>query len=179
MPAEYERKAWGNLYRNHADDVRAGAASVLDCRAEQEGVVHEVFLRALEAGEPPEKPSANAYFYQAGRNTALNRVRGHERQVGDPESAMAVRPTPDSQKPDTLLLKKCRREAVRKAIAELPRRRREVAELSWIEERTRAEIAQALGISVGRVDQHRARAREDIRRHLMGGVYDPDGSGGV
>jgi len=52
------------------------------------------------------------------------------------------------------------------ALAELPRRQREVIILRYLEGLSEAEIAQAMGVSAGTVKKNGFRARETLRRRL-------------
>jgi RNA polymerase sigma factor (sigma-70 family) len=73
-----------------------------------------------------------------------------------------------------------RRETVMEALAELPRRQREVIALRYYVDLSEAEIAETLGISRGAVKSHASRGaaalRESLRHHLGDHLEPPGGS---
>lgn len=68
--------------------------------------------------------------------------------------------------PDAPVELRLRREAVRAALLELPRRQREVVALRYYADLSEAEIADLLGISRGSVKSHASRAAATLRDRL-------------
>ncbi len=166
MPSDSQANDCSAIYRANLSHGRAGAASVLRCPMQQDGIVSEVFCRILQSDDFDSDAHGKRYFYRAGRNAALNRLRAQEREVDDPDTVLGARSTPMLTQPDAILLRKEMQLAVRRAVAALPPRRREVAELCLLEEWTCREAAGHLGVSVKRVEKQRARAINDLRAAL-------------
>lgn len=95
---------------------------------------------------------------------AVNLALSHLRQRRPPVSLTTD--VPDSPAPDTVEQRE-KREQVRNALLSLPPRFQEVVTLSLIEQRSQAEIAMALGISIGTVKSRSFRALRLLRRKLQ------------
>ncbi|HEX5995032.1 MAG TPA: SigE family RNA polymerase sigma factor [Jiangellales bacterium] len=79
------------------------------------------------------------------------------RQVEQPTSQLPERPTSDE------MSRVDKREQVWQAIVKLPRRQRAVLVLRYFEDMTEAQIADAMGISVGTVKSQAAKAMAKLR----------------
>lgn len=85
----------------------------------------------------------------------------------DPSAvALAGRLVSDDTSPSGRLLRSERREHLMEALATLPDRDREVLVMRHLEQSSTAEIAEALGISVGAVESRLLRALLRLRGHL-------------
>lgn len=129
-----------------------------------EDIVQEVFLALIrgDLGYRPERGSLGSYLLGVARKLVLRYLDGSRRNValdGDleevpaPELAMNRDPLADLTLREGL-------EALRRAVAALPRRYREVVALCDLEEIDYAEVALILGCPIGTVRSrlHRARA---------------------
>jgi RNA polymerase sigma-70 factor (ECF subfamily) len=148
---------WAALVRYAAAIVRSGDAA--------QDIAQEAFVRLwasrAHAGSPQNAEREVAYLYRTVRNLSLNerrwrRVRALwlERQPADGAQAPAVE---DEEAVDA---------RVRRAVAELPRRRREVFELARYHDLTYQQIAVALGLSAQTVANHMSAALRDLRSAL-------------
>lgn len=111
-----------------------------------------------------EESSPQAYLFQSTRNRALNYVR-HERveRKGEPELIQRTEMTVPAP---SHLVEEEMDVALRKAVAELPDRCREVFELSRRDGLKYAEIAAVLGISVKTVEAQMGKALRSLRVKL-------------
>jgi RNA polymerase sigma-70 factor (ECF subfamily) len=142
---------------------------VLGDRMETEDVVQETFLKLSDEAELLARPDADvtAWLRRVGLNLAFNRLRSARRasarlqrigrlQVGD---AAALENSPPGE-----LLRREERDAVRRALAEVPERQRECLLLRH-SGYSYAEIAASLGVAVGSVGVLLARAEHAFRAH--------------
>jgi RNA polymerase sigma-70 factor (ECF subfamily) len=140
-------------------------------RETAEELVQTVFLRVWEKRESWEPITGiRAYLFAACRNQALDHLR-HRRIVDrvmlaadgmDPEELAGMQPA----RPDDALHATELTEALRRAVDELPERRRAVLVLRWQHHLSNLEIARALGISVKGVEAHVTRALAGLRERL-------------
>jgi RNA polymerase sigma-70 factor (ECF subfamily) len=144
--------------------VRVAGAILHDTDAAEEvaqEVMHELWRRAhvMDASV-----TIRAYLLRAVRNRALNHVR-HQRvrreTQGDVEALYREPVRADQPVVATELA-----EAIRRAVAELPPRCREVFELSRVDGLRYAEIAESLGISEKTVEAQMGKALRVLRERL-------------
>ena len=112
----------------------------------------------------PAESSPQAYLFQSTRNRALNHVR-HERVERKSEPELIRRTETNTPAPSALVEDEID-SALRKAVAELPDRCREVFELSRRDGLKYAEIASVLGISVKTVEAQMGKALRTLRIKL-------------
>ena len=140
-------------------------------RDEAEDLVQETYAKALK-GFASFRAGTNfrAWMFRILRNAFLTLRTGLAATSTialEPEDEEAlidtVRPTPES-----LAIASSTREAMQKAIEELPVPFREVLLLADVEEMSYQEIAETLSIPIGTVMSRLARARERLRLALDG-----------
>ena len=144
--------------------VRVAAAMLRDHDAAEEvaqDVMHELWRRAhaMDAAV-----SLRAYLLRSVRNRALNHVRHlrvRRETQGDVE-ALYDEPVAS----DAPVVAGELREAIQRAVAELPPRCREVFELSRVDGLRYDEIAESLGISVKTVEAQMGKALRVLRARL-------------
>jgi RNA polymerase sigma-70 factor (ECF subfamily) len=155
------------LFRAHHAALCTFAYRYVLARDIAEELVQEVFLYLWEhemAWDDPHR--AKAYLFTAVRNAALSYLR-HEgvaqRSEGEIVALYAgqATATPDRELRTTELA-----QALQRAVAQLPERRRLVFTLSREQGLTYAEIAQVLSISVKTVEMQMGRAYRALRRQL-------------
>ena len=144
--------------------VRVAAAMLHDHDAAEEvaqDVMHELWRRAhaMDAGVP-----LRAWLLRSVRNRALNHVRhmGVRRDTQGDVEALYDEPVPS----DAPMVAAELREAVQRAVADLPPRCREVFELSRVDGLKYAEIAASLGISEKTVEAQMGKALRVLRARL-------------
>ena len=124
---------------------------VLGDRGESEDIAQETMARALVRWK---KVSAYAepWVVRVAGNLAIDRVRQRQRTRGLP--AVDV-PGLDAQRVD-----------LQRALVTLSPKQREVVVLRYIADLPEAEVAQALGCSVGTVKTHASRGLAALRKNL-------------
>ena len=137
---------------------------------EARDLVQETFAKALKGlGTFKEGTNFRAWMFRILRNTFLTSRSGLERrsteqedEEGLGESAAASEDTPEEA-----LVRRADIELVRKAIARLPAAFQEVLLLADIEEMKYQEVADTLDIPIGTVMSRLARARKQVREHIL------------
>ncbi len=141
-------------------------------REDAEDLVQETFAKA-QKGFGSFQPGTNfrAWIFRILRNTFLTSRSGLASTattlpLNEEQDEMALTPSP--QNPESLLLQRLEREALRDAIATLPVAYREVLLLADVEEMSYQEIAETAGIPIGTVMSRLSRARRMVRVSLQG-----------
>jgi RNA polymerase sigma-70 factor (ECF subfamily) len=157
--AQRDPRRFAELYAMHFDRVYAFIARRVPARADVQDLTSEVFQQALASLGRYEwrgVPFA-AWLYRI----AANAVVDHHHRTARERTAPGA---PQEGPPETE-----RRASLYRAVRELPADQRRVIEMRFGEEKSVAEIAQALRRSEGAVKQLQFRALETLRKRL-----DPD-----
>ena len=150
------------LYRSSRDDVFAYAAGLLRDRSAAEDVTALAFERAYRKRRRfnPKRGSRRAWLFGIARNAALDELRRRRRTVElvgddvDPEA-----PAPDEEADVALS-----RAAIRRAIATLAPRERELVALKFFAGLSNAEIGIVTGVSESNAGTKLHRVVEKLRR---------------
>lgn len=162
-----DRQAFKEMFYAYYPRLCAFAAEYLGSRDRARDIVQEVFLRIWERRRQWELHGAlKSYLYQAVRNRALNAMRQQDTQrraydaLQEHTSASTLRTAEDRVYYHQLS------EAVRRAVEQLPTRRRMVFLLHRKHGFTYAEIAQIMDITSKTVENQMGRALKFLRTHL-------------
>ena len=137
---------------------------------EARDLVQETFAKALKGlGTFKEGTNFRAWMFRILRNTFLTSRSGLERRSTEQEDEEGLGETAAATQdtPEEALVRRADIELVRKAIARLPAAFQEVLLLADIEEMTYQEVADALDIPIGTVMSRLARARKQVREHIL------------
>ena len=149
--------AFEGFYREHVAEVYQYALAVLGNSADAEDVTQQTFLnayRAFQRGERPQK--AHNWLIKIAHNVCRMRWRQSGRRPQEVPLERAGEPAaPDDERPslDVLL----------GALAKLPFNQRAAIVMREVEDRSYAEIAEVLGVSVPAVEALLFRARGNLR----------------
>lgn len=144
-----EARAFEALIRRHERRVRAVALRLVGDGDTADELAQRAFVRALDGlsalrGEQ----GFGGWVVAIVANLARNHLRDHARFVPLPDGADDARePAAPADDPDARLDEARRRDELRRAVAELPTRQREVVSLRIDGELPFAEIGAALGIT--------------------------------
>lgn len=142
-------------------------------RAEAEELVQETFMKALKGFASFEQgTNFRAWIYRILRNTFLTTRSGLKTHDSLDEDGAFEPET--NETPELLLLARAGRDAIHKALEQLPVKFREVILLCDLEEMSYKEIAETLGIPTGTVMSRLSRARKAMR-----GLLSEMGQGGA
>ena len=163
--------------RSYQDMVFATAVRLLGNPAEAEDVAQDVFLKAFQRfPEIGASPAAAGWLKTVTKNACLNhlsRYRARWRffsemgQTPGAETGPAQVPA-SSELPDARLDEAARHEALERALQALPDHQRVPLVLFHFENASYQEIADALGVSLGKVKTDIHRGRDALRRYLGG-----------
>ncbi|MGH7699899.1 MAG: RNA polymerase sigma-70 factor [Gemmatimonadales bacterium] len=121
-------------------------------------VVHDLFLHLWNTRGPRDATRlTRPYLYTAARNRALKHLR-HRGVAEAWIDRVRLGPVPPADTPEDHCLRRELDDAVRRAVAELPRRCREIFLLRRRQHLSYQEIAGRLGVSLGTVKSHIWRA---------------------
>jgi len=161
-----DRKALAALYQRFASSLMAVGQRILGDRREAEDLLHDVFLEVWrQAGQfDPARGTVRAWLLMRMRSRSLDRRKsaGFSRVVSLEERQEEVRATGD----DALASD---RNALRRALAELPEEQRVVLELGYFEGLSSTEIAVRVAAPVGTVKSRVAAALAKLRQGLGSG----------
>jgi RNA polymerase sigma-70 factor (ECF subfamily) len=166
-----EEAAFEALFERYRDKTFTIALSILGDPSEAADVVQETFLRAYRnLARFREDGAIKSYLYRTARNAAIDTLRrrktdstslehpdGGERSLLDP-----------NDRPDQRLQKKTNLIELHKALNSLSEEHRVVIVMHHLEELSVDQIAEELKIPVGTVKSRLGRARETLRRKLLG-----------
>jgi RNA polymerase sigma factor (sigma-70 family) len=157
-PVDEDFDQW---FRATLDRVRRAARRVVGSEAEADDIAAEAFARALVRwAAVRDLPHRDAWVVRVASNLALDSVRTRsrrERILIVQRAAEAVGDTADAS---------AERMALVLALADLPRRQREVIALRYLVGLPEAEVAAALGVSSNTVKTHLSRALATLRDRL-------------
>jgi len=158
LPEPFER-----LFLAEYARVVAIANRVLASRPEAEEVAQEVFLELLR-NHPADAAYAAPWLHRAAWHRALNQLRGNRRRVSR-EEAVAVPEMDLTADPEGLHQEAAQRARVREAMQRLPRKSAAVLALRY-SGLSYAEVAGAMGVSVGQVGTLLRRAELKLRSEV-------------
>jgi RNA polymerase sigma-70 factor, ECF subfamily len=150
------------LYRRCRDDVFAYAAGLLRDRSAAEDVTALAFERAYRRrrGFNPKRGSRRAWLFGIARNATLDELRRRRRGAELP----AEPADEDAAAADEAAEVALRRAALRRAIAELSARERELVALKFFAGLSNGEIARVIGTSETNAGTRLHRVVEKLRR---------------
>jgi RNA polymerase sigma-70 factor (ECF subfamily) len=159
-----DERAFESLYLAHHDELWRFAYSHVRSRDVAEELVQDVFLAVWGTRATWEvNTRVRAWLYASVRHLALNYLR-HERVVTRKTGASALVPEAGASPVDQQLALEAEEidQAVYRAIAALPERRRIAMTLRWKHEMSSLEIARVLGTTPEAVRTLLTRARADL-----------------
>ena len=166
--------AWQAAFETHYVDLCEYVLRLVGSAEAARDIVHDLFLHLWDARGPRDSVRLNRpYLYVAARNWALKYLR-HRRVAQAWIDRASHEEAPVSDTPEDLCLRRELDAAVRRAIADLPQRCREIFVLRRRDQLGYREIALRLGVSLGTVKSQMWRAtvrlKEQLAPHLAPSV---------
>lgn len=153
------------IFRQWYPSLVRASETIVRSQAVAEEIVQDVMLELWKRREQlAEDSSPQAYLFQSARNRSLNYVR-HEKVAREGEP-YATRPEAIDSNAHSSMVEDEMAIAVRRAVAGLPDRCREVFELSRTHNLKYSEIATTLGISIKTVEAQMGKALRVLREEL-------------
>jgi RNA polymerase sigma-70 factor (ECF subfamily) len=166
--ARGDRDALARLYDRYAGILMAVGQRILHERREAEDLLHDVFLEVWRqaADYDAERGTVRAWLLLRMRSRALDRRKsaGYARVISLEER----RAPEEGRVPGEDPLLSPDREAVRRALAELPADQRQVLELGYFEGLSSSEIATRIDVPIGTVKSRVAAALTKLRTVMAG-----------
>jgi RNA polymerase sigma-70 factor (ECF subfamily) len=162
LPGLNTAQGFEELYRDTFPRVYSYVASLLRDRSAAEDVTAQAFERAYRkrSGFSSRRGSPEAWLFGIARNAALDELRRRKRRArleSEPEDVLS--PGPDEEAESAF-----RREEVRRALASLDPRDRDLVALKFAGGLANPEIARVLRISESNVGTRLHRAVEKLRK---------------
>jgi RNA polymerase sigma-70 factor (sigma-E family) len=149
-------------YQTHYTSLLRLAALLLDDLGSCEDVVQEAFIRVHTARARVREPEKLlAYLRQTVVNLSRSTLR--RRLIG---LRLAPKPLPDAASAEEGAYDALERDALIQALRGLQRRQREVLVLRYYADLTEAQVAAALGVSIGSVKAYGSRGIEALRARM-------------
>jgi len=150
------------LFKDHFKGLTAFAMKYISDIDDAKGIVHEAFVKLWEK-HPGLDPDTNykSYLYTSVRNKCLNKIRDDKKLVSLQEANNEV----STASVSTVETYELERE-ITFALNTLPKKCRQVFELSRVEELKYSEIAERMDISVKTVETQMSKALKLMREHL-------------
>jgi RNA polymerase sigma-70 factor, ECF subfamily len=149
------------------DDLKLRLTRRLGSADQATDALHETFLRLEKAAVAGPVLNPNAYFFRAALNVATNQRIADTRRLDfmDIEDLLDI---PD-QGPDPARAMEARSEidALKRALAELSPRRREMFLAVWVEEKSHQEIAERFGVTIRTVQAELKLVLEHCARRMQ------------
>src|SRR2546425_6966483 len=156
--------AWQAAFETHYVDLCEYVLRLVGSGEAAQDIVHDLFLRLWDARGPRDPVRlSRPYLYVAARNWALKYLR-HRRVAQAWIDRVSHEEAPASDTPEDLCLRRELDDAVRRAIADLPHRCREIFVLRRRDQLGYREIAVRLGVSLGTVKSQMWRACTSARQ---------------
>lgn len=167
-PAGLDEASFDALFKESLGDVHGYVFSLLGDRAGAEDVTALAFERLFRARGrvEPARGGARALLFTIARNAALDELRRRRSGRAASEAAaglLAAQPGTPTIEGDLV-----RRESVRRALAALPLRDREIVLLKFHGQLTNAELARTLGITESNAGTRLSRALAKLREGELG-----------
>lgn len=157
-----DEKAFQAFFNNHYDDLFVFLRSRNMSRDVAEDLIQKAFIYIWE-NKHKIKPdlSLKAYLFRIAYTRMLNYIEQEKKYVDFEEQVNGTSKTPHDSAEYTDL-----NEAFKKAISEMPEKRRLVFESCFLQDLTYRETAEILDISIKTVENHMALAFKDLRKEL-------------
>jgi RNA polymerase sigma-70 factor (ECF subfamily) len=154
---ESSEAAFESFYREHVAEVYQYALAVLGNSSDAEDVTQQTFLNAFRAFQRGERPSkAHNWLIKIAHNVCRMRWRQSSRRPQEVPLERAGEPAAlDDDRPSL--------DEVLSALAKLPFNQRSAIVMREVEDRSYAEIAEVLGVTVPAVEALLFRARGNLR----------------
>jgi RNA polymerase sigma-70 factor (ECF subfamily) len=151
----------------HLDAAYTLARHLLRNEQDAEDVVQEAFLRAIRHFDGYRGGDMRSWLLTIVRRSCYTWLRRHRSGLETTEFDESLHHVPDAPPdPEAQAVRGALREALARAIAELPVEFREVVVLRDVQGLSYAEIADVVGIPIGTVMSRLSRARQRLQRAL-------------
>lgn len=163
---EGNEKAFKKLFDKYHQKLYAYLFRLLDSKDDAEDIVQETFIKIWEKrSQFIEGYSFDAFLFKIAKNAFISLTRKKINQkVLEISPEMLAKPDGNDSESDLILNET--REIIDKIINRLPKKRKEIFRLRRIENLSRKEISDKLGISIVTVDNQIMKANHYLKTEL-------------
>ena len=155
------------MYRFYYENLCQFAHRFVNDTATSEDLVHNVFLNIWKnRADWILRGSLRTYLYQSVRNQAMNHLAHKKVQNRSRLENLSIIPDPNRMNPEEKFTDEEFEEAVRKAVEQLPERRRIIWLMHREDKLTYREIAEVLDLSIKTVETQMSRSLKFLRERL-------------
>lgn len=158
-----EAEAGALLDKIYRKSLLQFCARYLGKRQEAEDVVQDVFCKVLKSPTVPD--NFRAWLYKIARNRCLDLLKSRERKRDDQDLPNESQIDAELTGHLTRMVKGEQQSRIRQVMASLPPHQREVLRLRYIEQLSRAEIADVLDIAESVVKSRLCEGLDKLREH--------------
>jgi RNA polymerase sigma factor (sigma-70 family) len=126
-------------------------------------IIHETYLRFERVGDMAPVQNPDGYIFRTALNIAKNRFVVEGRYLTASETEMLIGVPDDAPSPEQAAGAHLEIAIVRRALAKLPKRRREIFEASWADGVPHAELAVRHGVDIRTIQREVEAATKFIR----------------
>ncbi|WP_415236449.1 sigma-70 family RNA polymerase sigma factor [Sneathiella sp.] len=163
-----DQKAYHRLFHSIAPRLKSFLLSqgVMENNAEE--ILQETMLKVWQKARlfDSSKASASTWIYTIARNVKIDRIRKDLRPEPDPHDPSYIPDSPETG--EQSISRKQEGNVIRKAVAKLPPEQIRIITMSFYEDKSHAEIAEALNLPLGTVKSRIRLAFGKIRNELDG-----------
>ncbi|MDR2072366.1 MAG: sigma-70 family RNA polymerase sigma factor [Spirochaetaceae bacterium] len=156
-----QRELFRLLIRRYQRQIHAMGLSFFRNREDAADFVQDVLLKCYRnLGSFKGRARFSTWLYRIAYNTAINSINRRREYQSLAEEPLA------EENPETEILRKAAREAVKEAVAELPEKYRVCIDLFFFYDRSVREIEEITGFPENTVKSHVFRAKKLLRKNL-------------
>ncbi len=159
-----EQKNFEKVFNNHSQTLRNYIYYKCGSMQHAEDIVQEAYIKLWNNCEKVIFEKAKAYLYTVANNHFLNDV-AHKKVVLEYQKKSTTSNT-TKETPQFILEEKEFHKKLKRAIANLPDKQREVFLLSRIDKKKYSEIATIVGVSVKAIEKRMSKALVTLNEHI-------------
>ena len=161
-----DERAFEGLFKSLYSQLVVFAVRFVENQESAEEIVQETFFQFWDLREKITiSSSLKAYLYKSVRNACLNAIK-HEKVVAKYRDYFSNVLYDDELSPEDWMVETELSDSIQAAIAQLPKSRRQIFEMSRFENLKYREIAEKLNISVKTVENQMGSALKFLREEL-------------
>ena len=127
-------------------------------------VIHETYLRFERVGDMEPVRNPDGYIYRTAINIAKNKSVIERRYINASETELLIGIVDDTPDPARSAEARSQTDSLKRVLARLPARRREIFEASWADEVPHAELAVRYGVHVRTIQRELEQATKFVRQ---------------